>query len=736
MPITLNDAATGLIYEIMYCTAISGSNLTVSRGEESTSAQSWNVGDIVFSGPTAGSVAAIDGNPNQSFYGAPAQYENQFVTAGQLQNSSANYAVDTGSPNVYQIALTPAITGLSDGLEVRFKAANPNNGPSSLAVNGFSASLTQIGGAPLFSGEVIANGIYSAVYNLSKTRFELTSIGYGSAANQSTSSQTGIVAAVKSGGGGITVGHMATFSDTFGTVTDGGPLGVANSLTYITAANAGSTTLGPGSYLTDTSGGAFTIYLPGTPVLGNWLWFEDGPGTWNINNFTINGNGYQILGNSSLVCNVLGEGFGLWFNGSSWERKYNPIGYSRFGGVISSATTLTAAQSGMIFEVDAASASFNITLPALFAGMRYKFFGIAASSYTVGLTFTGNLFLPDGTTQAAGTFTQLNLAYAGNSIEVWSDGANVFMQEIGGNPIIKSATAGNQAVPLSQVQANFAALAGLSTQVFNAAAATTATEVLPLGQVYRQLSIAANQSLTLTALETLVFSNGLTSNITITLEPGTIQGQKVRFMSGNPTTYLVTVNSNVSSGSPAFYFPDGTSTYSTGPTNSTPQGSLLCQWDGTNWHCQTTGLDSVMVCCEQQPSGTNGGSSVAGLQTRILNTVLWNTISGASLSSNEITLPAGTYDIRADLPASTTTGVDHRGYLYIPSTSTISLLGSSASTGGSVTVSEIEGMLNTAGVTFNIQHWISVAQATTGLGIASGMGQPEVYTQIFIRKVE
>ena len=313
---------------------------------------------------------------------------------------------------------------------------------------------------------------------------------------------------------------------------------------------------------------------------------------------------------------------------------------------------------------------------------------------------------------------------------VFPEGGNTNPQEVG------DATTATEALPLGQAQANFAALAGLSTQVFNAAAATTATEVVPLGQVYQQLSIAASQSLTLSALETVVFSNGLTSNITITLEPGTIQGQKVRFMSGNPTTYGVTVNSNVSSGSPAFYLPDGTSMYSSGPTNSTPQGSLSCQWDGTNWHCQTTGLDSVMVCCEQQPSGTNGGSSVAGLQTRILNTVLWNTISGASLSSNEITLPAGTYDIRADLPASTTTGIDHRGYLYIPSTSTISLLGSSASTGGSVTVSEIEGMLNTAGVTFNIQHWISVAQATTGLGIASGMGQPEVYTQIFIRKVE
>ena len=314
MPITLNDAATGLLYEIMYCTAISGPNLTVTRGEESTSAQSWNVGDTVFSGPTAGSVAAVDGNPNQSFYGAPAQYENQFVTAGQVQNSSANYAIDTGSPNVYQIGLTPAITGLSDGLEVRFRAANSNNGPSSLAVNGFSASLTQIGGAPLFSGEIVANSIYSAVYNLSKTRFELTSIGYGSAANQNTSSQTGVVAGVA---GTTTVGHIATFDDGIGTIVDGGPPGVASARIYLSTANAGIV-VGPNSFNVDTTAGAFEVLLTSAAALGSSIEFSDCTGTWATNNFTVNGNGKSVMGGASAVFNQAYETFVIWYNGSEW----------------------------------------------------------------------------------------------------------------------------------------------------------------------------------------------------------------------------------------------------------------------------------------------------------------------------------------------------------------------------------------------------------------------------------
>jgi len=54
MPITLNDVATGTIYEICYVTAISGPTLTVERAQEGTAAQNWSVGDYAFSAMTAG----------------------------------------------------------------------------------------------------------------------------------------------------------------------------------------------------------------------------------------------------------------------------------------------------------------------------------------------------------------------------------------------------------------------------------------------------------------------------------------------------------------------------------------------------------------------------------------------------------------------------------------------------------------------------------------------------------
>ncbi len=57
--ITLNDAATHNIYEVCYATAVSGNTLTVLRGQEGTSPQSWLVGDFAFSTVTAGQMESF-----------------------------------------------------------------------------------------------------------------------------------------------------------------------------------------------------------------------------------------------------------------------------------------------------------------------------------------------------------------------------------------------------------------------------------------------------------------------------------------------------------------------------------------------------------------------------------------------------------------------------------------------------------------------------------------------------
>ena len=85
MPLTLNDAATGLVYEIVYVTAISGVTLTVERAQEGTGAQSWAIGDYAYSTNTADTTAPVNGNPANAF-------ETSTATAGDNSTLAATTA--------------------------------------------------------------------------------------------------------------------------------------------------------------------------------------------------------------------------------------------------------------------------------------------------------------------------------------------------------------------------------------------------------------------------------------------------------------------------------------------------------------------------------------------------------------------------------------------------------------------------------------------------------------------
>jgi|SRR5579872_3972094 len=57
---TLNDLATGLLSEIVYCTARAGDSFaTIVRGQEGTTALSWLAGDLIANLLTSGQMAAM-----------------------------------------------------------------------------------------------------------------------------------------------------------------------------------------------------------------------------------------------------------------------------------------------------------------------------------------------------------------------------------------------------------------------------------------------------------------------------------------------------------------------------------------------------------------------------------------------------------------------------------------------------------------------------------------------------
>jgi hypothetical protein len=57
---TFNDAATGLLTEIVYVTEVVGDTLTIVRAQENTVAQSWLAGDLAANLITAGQMAAME----------------------------------------------------------------------------------------------------------------------------------------------------------------------------------------------------------------------------------------------------------------------------------------------------------------------------------------------------------------------------------------------------------------------------------------------------------------------------------------------------------------------------------------------------------------------------------------------------------------------------------------------------------------------------------------------------
>jgi hypothetical protein len=82
-----------------------------------------------------------------------------------IQAGSLIYGVDTGAANAYVLALTPALTVYSNGMEARFLVGNSNTGPSTLNISGLGViPVLNTDGSPLLGGELSANTICFAFY--------------------------------------------------------------------------------------------------------------------------------------------------------------------------------------------------------------------------------------------------------------------------------------------------------------------------------------------------------------------------------------------------------------------------------------------------------------------------------------------------------------------------------------------------------------------------------------------
>lgn len=141
---------------------------------------------------------------------------------------------------------------------------------------------------------------------------------------------------------------------------------------------------------------------------------------------------------------------------------------------------------------------------------------------------------------------------------------------------------------------------------------------------------------------------------------------------------------------------------------------------------------------DEKATGTPGGTSVGNewTQTRTLNTVVTNTIAGASLSSSQVTFLPGTYDFEISAPAS---GVSfHQAALYNVTDSAYQRVGPVEYVpSGAQTSATVKGrMVLAASKTFTIRHYTLTEQSSSGLGLGGVTnGQSAVFTEAIFRKV-
>lgn len=182
--VTLNDAATGTFYEVVYATSVSGNVLTVLRGQEGTTARAWNVNDFAFAADTAGILSSFatqaqlggfvqlnPGSPQSGSINITGGATVGILTSGggvSVGGALSNATIGTFSNNVtapYFLASQAYGNTAIASLPLRFFGAGGviGVGPSTgLSANGITASSLAIGNVA--TGKIVA---FDSIGNIS-----------------------------------------------------------------------------------------------------------------------------------------------------------------------------------------------------------------------------------------------------------------------------------------------------------------------------------------------------------------------------------------------------------------------------------------------------------------------------------------------------------------------------------------------------------------------------------------
>ncbi len=189
-------------------------------------------------------------------------------------------------------------------------------------------------------------------------------------------------------------------------------------------------------------------------------------------------------------------------------------------------------------------------------------------------------------------------------------------------------------------------------------------------------------------------------------------------------------------------------TGATGPTGSTgATGATGPTGTGTTGATGPTGATGAaggylgyILLQDQQTVGTTGGTPSAGsYNTRVLNTEVTDTNNDCSLSSNQFTLSAGTYEVLASAPAYRSSR--HKVRLRNVTAGSTLVVGSNeytvAGSDSPATRSFLYGRFTVAGSqALELQHYFeSASGGANGLGPAANATEVEVFAIVELRRV-
>ncbi len=149
------------------------------------------------------------------------------------------------------------------------------------------------------------------------------------------------------------------------------------------------------------------------------------------------------------------------------------------------------------------------------------------------------------------------------------------------------------------------------------------------------------------------------------------------------------------------------------------------------------GALDLLYVRDEKATTVSGGTFTSGAdRTRDLNTVVVNLITGASLAANQVTLPNGTYRLRARAPASQVER--HRAKWRNITDGTDELLGGSGHFPSTTVSSDanVWGRFTVSGgpKVFELRHRCATTRATNGFGIDGSFGETEIYAEVWIEQ--